>query len=194
MVSFSQDSDWTIGLCESANNLKNGQVYGLCCEGNQLSSLTAELDDSDAPVNTGGHFGRYMPKAITYKVSSALITKQGPNGDEAAPRPEAVEVFWNFVASSLSFFSRTGQYQREEIITIKAIPSNWDLAPFVQVEKKSAQNIRQNLWQCTCGKAYQYCNNQYRHGNRYYSPHQDKCSCGALLGGIRITEVVCEFL
>lgn len=182
MVRFSQDTDWTVGLCDkqSAKNVMDGPVYGLRCEDNKLSSLTTENEDSsDASVSS------------KHKVFSALLTQ---NGDEAAPRPEAVEVFWNFVGSSLSFFSRTGQHQREEIITIKAIPSNWDLAPFVQVGKKNATIIQENPWQCTCGKAYNYYSNQYCDGNRYYSPHQDTCHCGALIGGVCITEVVCEFL
>ncbi|KAK1890076.1 Tripartite motif-containing protein 29 [Dissostichus eleginoides] len=195
MVSFSQDSDWIVGLCDkqSAKNVMDGPVYGLRCEDNKLSSLTTENEDSsDASVSSTGLQTNVMtPTKKKPNVFSALLTQ---NGDKAAPRPEALEVFWNFVASSLSFFSRTGQYQREEIITIKAIPSNWDLAPFVQVGKKNAQIIRQNPWQCTCGKAYQYCNNRYIYGMGFQSSRQDYCSCGALLGGNRITEVVCEFL
>ncbi|KAK5858684.1 hypothetical protein PBY51_002805 [Eleginops maclovinus] len=92
-----------------------------------------------------------------------------------------------------NFQSRTGQHQREEIITIKAIPSNWELAPFVKVGNKNAPNIQQNPWLCTCGKAYSYNNKQYCDGRQYYSLY-DRCSCGALIGSTCITEVVCEFL
>ncbi|KAK9524846.1 hypothetical protein VZT92_017211 [Zoarces viviparus] len=139
-VSLSRDSDWTVGLCDKqpTHNLKDGHVFGLCCQGNQLSSLTTENDEgAAASVGSGVIFGQQgyfmnTPKK-QHRVSSALITHQGKNGDEAVPRPEVVEVFWNFGTSSLSFFSRTGQHQREEIITIKMSHNNWDLAPFVQL-------------------------------------------------------------
>lgn len=197
VVSLSPDSDWTIGLCDqqSAKNLKDGPVYGLCCEGQQLSSLTTECDDCcDASVNSqsSGLFQSDMcKKEKQRRVSSALITHQAENAEEAVPRPEKVEVFWNFVASSLSFFSRTGQHQRNEIITIKMSLNNWDLVPFVQLGKESSENMSQQQWKCTCEKVYSRNDNQYSDGWRYYS-HRDTCSCGEIIGGISITEVVCE--
>ncbi|XP_074480489.1 uncharacterized protein LOC141761134 [Sebastes fasciatus] len=212
MVSLSQDSDWTVGLCdkESAKNLekKDALVYGLCYEGNQLSSLTTEYDDCcEASVSSKGLFGQ--PKNVTTtkekqrRVSSALITHQGQNGDEAAPRPGVVEVIWNFVASSLSFFSRTGQHQREEIITINMSLNNRDLAPFVRIAKKDAQNLPQEQWKCHCGEVYLYSGsngyiNIYREEDCYedsYGFHSTlgvNCSCGATIGDIGTTEVVCE--
>ncbi|XP_044040980.1 tripartite motif-containing protein 16 [Siniperca chuatsi] len=182
MVSLSQEFDWTIGLCDkqSAKNLKDGPVYGLCREGNQLSSLTTEYDNcSDASINQKQH-----------RVSSALITYPSTNGDKAVPRPEMVEVFWNFVASSLSFFSRTGQHQREEIITIKMSLNKWDLAPFVRLGKENGQNIPQQEWKCSCGKRYHKNGHGGGFGTFQYS--QANCSCGASIGGVSITEVVCE--
>ncbi|XP_074480492.1 uncharacterized protein LOC141761137 [Sebastes fasciatus] len=202
MVSLSQDSDWTVGLCDkkSAKNLekKDALVYGLCCEGNQLSSLTTEYDDDccDASVSSEGPFGQQNNVTTTTekqrRVSSALITHRGQNGDEAAPRPEVVEVIWNFVASSLSFFSRTGQHQRDEIITINMSLNNRDLAPFVRIAKKDAQNPPKQQWQCPCGKVY-YKNGSdgYTDRRRNYS-HFASCSCGAIIGDRGTTEVVCE--
>uniref|UniRef100_A0A096M331 B box-type domain-containing protein n=1 Tax=Poecilia formosa TaxID=48698 RepID=A0A096M331_POEFO len=54
-------------------------------------------------------------------------------GGKDIPRPGRVEVFWDVLASKLSFFSRTGQHQREEIITIEMTINNWPLVPFVQL-------------------------------------------------------------
>uniref|UniRef100_A0A8P4G6T4 B box-type domain-containing protein n=1 Tax=Dicentrarchus labrax TaxID=13489 RepID=A0A8P4G6T4_DICLA len=200
IISLSQDSDWTIGLCDkqSAKNLKDGHVYGLCCKGNQLSSLTKEFDDCcDASVKPQG-FGLLkadMTKTEQKqcKVSSELVTYQDMNGDEAVPQLEKVEVFWNFPASTLSFFNRTGQYQREEIITIKMSINNWDLVPFVQVIKENGQNVSQHQWQCPCGKTYRKNGNQYSDRRRAFS-HQSYCSCGAFIGGICTTEMVCELV
>ncbi|XP_032355241.1 tripartite motif-containing protein 16 [Etheostoma spectabile] len=189
MVRLSQDSNWTIGLCDkqSAMNLKDGPVYGLCYEGDQLSCLTTEYDCSDAPVSSGGIFGQQKKGWV----SSVPITHQGKNGDCAVPQPEVVEVLWNFAASSLSFFNRIGQHQREEIITIKMSLNNWDLAPFVQLAKENDQSIPQQ-WKCPCGIVH-YESNKYSMKARFSnSSAQTNCSCGAIIGGIHITEVVCE--
>ncbi|XP_075948729.1 uncharacterized protein LOC142950926 [Anarhichas minor] len=184
-VSLSRDSDWTVGLCDKqpTYNLKDGHVFGLCCQGNQLSSLTTEYDEGAAAfVAPKGPFVQQRYGVATsrrmvssarislatpkkqHRVSSALITHQGKNGDEAVPRPEVVEVFWNFGSSSLSFFSRTGQHQREEIITIKMSLNIWDLAPFVQLGRENAQI-------------------SYQQPNHYF---------GGQGGDICTTEVVCE--
>lgn len=200
MVKLSQDSDWTIGLCDkqSAKNLKDGHVYGLCYEGDQLSSLTTEYGDCcDASARSEGVFGQLKNVMATTekkrRVSSVLITHQGKNGDGTVPRPEVVEVFWNFAASSLSFFNRIGQHQREEIITIKMSLNNWDLAPFVQLAKKNCQKIPQQQWKCPCGKVYHKNSNGYTEvGVFCNSPSRTNCSCGAYIGDIRITEIVCE--
>lgn len=195
IVSFSEDSDWTIGLCDkqSAKNLMNGHVYGLCYKGNQLSSLTTEYDDcSDASSGPQGFGKQKTDMSITEKkrrVSSESIAYQDANGDDIVPQLEMVEVFWNFTASSLSFFGRIGQYQREEITTIKMSLNNWDLAPFVQLRKKAGQHSQQQRWRCSCGKDYR------REGSRYYDEkhhncYQTNCPCGAFFSGI--TELVCE--
>ncbi|KAI3375737.1 hypothetical protein L3Q82_004036 [Scortum barcoo] len=173
MVSLSQNCDWTIGLRDkqSARNVKDGPVYGLSCEGNQLSSLSTEYDDVSK----------------THRVSSALITHQGKMGDEAIARPEMVDVFWNFAASTLSFFRRTGQYQREEIITINMRLNNWDLAPFVQFQKENVQNMQPQQCRCSCGEFYSKTVNGYiRRGYNYY---ESNCYCGAIIAALFTTEV-----
>ncbi|AWO97477.1 Hypothetical protein SMAX5B_003752 [Scophthalmus maximus] len=232
MVCLSKGYDWTIGLCDkqSAKNLQDGPVYGLCCKDNQLSSLTAEGNDCfDAPASSNASVlqkSKLAQKVIRHRVPSALVTRgyeaatvtrhrvpsplvtrgyeaatvtrhRVPSalvtkGDEAAPRPETVEVFWNFAASSLSFFGRTGQHQREEILTIEMSLNNWDLVPFVRLGTENVQNYSSgydwphNQWKCPCG--------MFHNRGGYMYGQQTNCSCGEIIGGRRITEVVCELL
>ncbi|XP_044197448.1 tripartite motif-containing protein 16-like [Thunnus albacares] len=183
VVNLSEDCDWTIGLCDkqSVKNLRDGNVYGLCCKGDQLSFLTTEYDDcSDAS----------MPQT-PYRISSQTITYHGKNVNESTPRPETVEVFWNLAASSLSFFSRSGQHQSEEILTIKMSLNNSDLVAFVQLGKESDQTSLQQHWKCLCGNVYYKTINGYSMGRYQYSHHAN-CSCGAFIGEPYITEVICE--
>lgn len=182
-VSLTKESDWTVGLCDkqSAKKLKTGPVYGLSCEDNRLSCLTTSYEDcSDASSSSGGFGTQKTGQEKTGKevrVSAALLTHQEEDGDDI-PRPEMVEVFWNFAASTLSFFSKTGQYQREEILTIDMSLNNWDLVPFVQLGKENWQNIIQQR-QCSCGRSV--------------SSHKTHCSsCGRQFLGSGVTEVVCE--
>lgn len=198
IIRLSEDSDWTIGLCDkkSAKNLKNGPVYGLCYKDNQLSSLTTVYDCCDASINSQGFRLQKTDKTKTkekHRVSSELLTCQDINGDTVVPQFEMVEVFWNFTASSLSFFGRTGQHQREEILTIMMSLNNWDLAPFVQLGQENVQNRPQQQWQCPCGKVYYKNADGYSDGMRTYS-QQANCSCGAFIGDVCTTEVVCELL
>lgn len=189
MVSFSENCDWTIGLCEkpSANNSQDEVVYGVSCKGHQLSSHTAEL--VDVSVNPQ-HFGLAVSginrttRNIT--VSSTPIILQGKSGDQAVTQPALVEVVWNFAASSLSFYSRIGQYQREEIITIETSLNNWDLVPFVKIAKENIQNTDQEQWKCRCG------NNHTKHIRRDRYLSGATCSCGAVIPNLCTTEMVCE--
>ncbi|XP_006809403.2 uncharacterized protein LOC102787046 [Neolamprologus brichardi] len=145
VVSLPEESDWTIGLCEKecVKNLKDGAVYGLCWEDKQLSFHTMENDDdSDASFKEGE--SNMANTAKQHMVSSELITNEEENGDEAMPPLEKVEVLWNFDASSLSFYSRTGQHQREEIITIEISLNNKELTPFVRLGKENVQNTTGN--------------------------------------------------
>lgn len=183
-VSLTTESDWVVGLCDkqSANNLKNGPVYGLSCEDNHLSCLTTDYEDCSDASYSSEDFG--MKTIFTTKagkqvrVSAASLTYQGEDGDDI-PRPEKVEVFWNSVASTLSFFSRTGQYQREEIITIDMSLNNWDLVPFVRLGKENAQTNTESQWTCSCGSSFTF--------------PQTSCSyCRKKFPGPYITEVVCE--
>ncbi|XP_039900993.1 tripartite motif-containing protein 34 isoform X4 [Simochromis diagramma] len=198
VVSLSEESDWTIGLCDKkcAKNLKDGAVYGLCWEDKQLSSLTTKRNEGSQSSTSQGLKVQNTGTAKTgtqLVTTSASITYQGENGEDPVPQPEKVEVLWNFTASTLSFFSRTGQHQREEIITmkLKASVSNRDLAPFVQLGKQNIHSTtQQQQWKCSCGKDYYWDGNRYRdHSSGSY--YQGCCSCGKVLGP-HITEMVCE--
>ncbi|MEQ2166611.1 hypothetical protein GOODEAATRI_030115 [Goodea atripinnis] len=183
MLSLTDAADWMIGLCDkqSAKNPMNGPVYGLSCEDNRLSYVTTKLHGGpDASFNSFAiSDSDYTTTGKQLTVCSTLLTSENKNGDEADQRPEMVEVFWNFVASRLSFFSRSGQYQKEEIITIETTVNNWELVPFVRLGKENAQNTSQQQWKCSC-----------RRSSRSY---QTNCSrCGKTFSGPFITEVVCE--
>lgn len=191
LVSLSKDSDWTIGLCDKKDgkNLKNGPVYGLCCEDNQLMWLTSEYDDDSD--GSGKKSGSFQAKTQGSD-SSKTITYQSGNIEEPLARPETVEVFWDFVAASLSFFRRTGRYQREEIHTIKMSLNNWGLAPFVRMGNEDGHNSShrpQQQWRCTCGNALHADMNTY--GFRGYS-QQTNCSCGKII--VNRCKLVCELL
>lgn len=142
--------DWMIGLCEkqSAKNVMNGPVYGLSCENNCLSWVTTKGDKDPGAINT------------------TVCSNQ----------PETVEVLWNVKSLKLSFFRRTGRFQREKIITIKTSRNNWELVPFVQLRKGNVPNYLQQQWRCSCGRKLQ--------------SYQTHCpNCGKMF---TITEVVCE--
>ncbi|XP_058480423.1 tripartite motif-containing protein 16 [Solea solea] len=202
LVCLDTESDWTIGLCDkkSSKNLKDGPVFGLCCKNNQLCSLKTEyvhckgsttkligLEHQEGDVNTTN-----MEKQK--RVSAPLLKQRAEGEDENVEPPETVEVIWNFVASSLSFFRRTGQYKREEILTIQ-VSLDWDLVPFFQLgnwenSQNSAHSL-QNQWKCSCGKIYSKDSHRYNQGMCQFS-HQTQCPCGQIIGARRITEVVCE--
>ncbi|CAI5669187.1 unnamed protein product [Oreochromis niloticus] len=199
VVSLPEESDWMIGLCDKkcAKNLKDGAVYGLCWEDKQLSSLTTKRCKTVSHVSDRSFImdeWEETPLIKTgkeYMVSSSLITYQGENGEEPVPRLEKVEVLWNFPASTLSFFSRTGQHQREEIITMKLNESVniQDMAPFIQLGKQNTDSTtQQQQWKCSCGKVYYWDGNRYRDHSSSYS-YQSTCSCGKVIG---VTEMVCK--
>ncbi|KAL4006969.1 tolkin [Sarotherodon galilaeus] len=195
VVSLSEESDWTIGLCDKkcAKNLKNGAVYGLYYHDKQLRSLTTRREEvSQSSTSKVLQFTDTIKTATQFRMTSTLITYKGENGQKPVPRPEKVEVLWNFAASTLSFIRRTGQHQREEIITMKlkaSVNHNRDLVPFVQLGKQNIQNTtQQQQWKCSCGKDYYWDGNGYRDNMSGYSL-QGCCSCGKVLS---VTEMVCK--
>ncbi|XP_041841475.1 tripartite motif-containing protein 16 isoform X2 [Melanotaenia boesemani] len=193
VVSLTKDTDWMVGLCDkqSTNNLKKGPVYGLFCKDNRLGYLTTEYDDFPAvPSNSEEEDGIIICNQMS--VSSASLTHQGEDGNESVPRPEKVEVLWNFIGSTLSFFSRTGQYQREEIITIKMSHNNRSLAPFVQLGVENIQSRPPQNWQCSCGQVYIRDTTGYR--RKQLSGYNFRCSCGTTVGSPCVTDAVCELL
>lgn len=178
MVSLSRDSDWTVGLCdkEQMNNIRLGPVYGLCCEGNQLSSLTTAWEEYDD-----------RPLGTSHRVSSTPITHQGNHGAEVAPRPEVVEVVQDFGSSSLSFFSRSGRCQRDKKITIKMDPKKQNLAPFVQITKKKAPISHKE----PIPNLFQPPSVAFTGGERHILIPDPRAG-GAINDDVRTTEVVCE--
>ncbi|CAI5646925.1 unnamed protein product [Oreochromis niloticus] len=190
VVSLSEESDWMIGLCDKkcAKNLKDGAVYGLCWEDKQLSSLTTKRNEGSQSSTSQG---LKVQNTGTVKTGTQLVTTSALITYQPATPPEKVEVLWNFAASTLSFFRRTGQHQREEIITMKLKVSinNWNLVPFVQLGKQNIHSTtQQQQWKCSCGKVYYWDGNRYRDHSSGY-PHQSVCSCGKALS---VTEVVCK--
>ncbi|MEQ2238917.1 hypothetical protein ILYODFUR_038324 [Ilyodon furcidens] len=185
MLSLTDVADWMIGLCDkqSAKNPMNGPVYGLSCEDNRLSYVIKKYHDvpdasfSSSPFRTQKTINTTRGKQLT--VCSTLLTSENKNGDDADQRPKMVEVFWNFVASRLSFFSQSGQYQKEEIITIETTVNNWELVPFVRLGKENAQNTSQQ--QCSSGL------------NFSFGQKSPSCFGQTFSGsGPFITEVVCK--
>lgn len=94
-------------------------------------------------------------------------------------------MFWNFDDSSLSFYSRTEQHQREEIITIEMSLKDKELTPFVRLGKENVQNTTQRQeWKCSCGNVYYRDGYGYRNNMSRFSSHMD--------GGPCVTEMVCK--
>lgn len=125
MVSLSQNFDWTVGLVDCQSTPFGGNklyaIYGLSCEGNQLSTYTEE--------------------AHTVVCSPLDIFQGKKGGDNDALKPEMVEVFWNPAAYTVAFFNRTKPHQRDEIITLPMTHSNRTLVPCVRLTDINVQNM-----------------------------------------------------
>ncbi|XP_073331423.1 uncharacterized protein [Pagrus major] len=195
MISLSNDCDWTIGLCDKnyVKGLKEGDVYGLCCKGNQLSSLTTEYHDI------------FVGQPVFGSVKSQVINHPGEN----VPQLQRVEVVCSF-PDSLSFFNVTGQHQRRKIVTITISSNNWCLTPFVCLEEKGTEKSSynsggftfgggshqqsQDQWKCSCGKVNFETRKAVMLGGGFYQKSsRATCSCGKD-GALRITKVICELL
>ncbi|XP_036002242.1 tripartite motif-containing protein 16 [Fundulus heteroclitus] len=185
MLGLTDEADWMIGLCDkqSAGNLKNGPVYGLRYEDKRLSWVTTKYHNGPYASSNSSVFEYNDDDTTTtgkqLQVCSTSLTSEKKDGDEEDQRPEMVEVFWDFVASRLSFFSRSGQYQRKAIITIETTPNNWDLVPFVRLGKENVENTSQPDRKCSCGRSSPF--------------YQTNCSrCGKKFSDLFTSEVVCE--
>ncbi|KAM3590482.1 uncharacterized protein V6R79_010771 [Siganus canaliculatus] len=198
VVSLPENCNWTVGLCDTryAKSLSDGHVYGLSYDGKRLIALRTENDD--CCVTTQNPLRSKTDGTNTEKkhsIRSKTLSHLDTDGSKIVPQANVVEVYWNFTASSVSFFNRVGQHQRGEITTVKMSLNNWDLKPFVRLGKADGQSQRKQNWQCKCGKNY------YRDGsvnsvwidrNTGCNFQQCKCSCGAFVGDVPITEMVCE--
>ncbi|CAJ1086021.1 tripartite motif-containing protein 16 isoform X1 [Xyrichtys novacula] len=215
-ISLSKDFDWTIGLCDKryAQDSNYGQVYGLCCEGNQLSSLVTDCEvasattferDYNAALKSF-HFGLQTPGAKRQKVSLQVVHSPGGAIEKHLTRPEKVEVEWSH-PNLLSFYNLTGPHQRKKIVTIKTKSTNQVLATFVSLEMgKLQKNLArvsgglnfgiavqqqpQEGWKCLCGKVH---HGRYE-GSINRPSHRKTCACGQIIGVPQITEILCELL
>lgn len=101
-LTLTQKSDWMMNLCDkqSVKYPKNGPVFGLSCEHKKLSSLTTEYNQGpDASSSSGQWKQNQGTSQGKFRVHSEFLTDL-----DKVPRPEMVEVFWNFVTCNLSFF------------------------------------------------------------------------------------------
>uniref|UniRef100_A0AAZ1WX60 B box-type domain-containing protein n=1 Tax=Oreochromis aureus TaxID=47969 RepID=A0AAZ1WX60_OREAU len=136
VISISKDCDWTIGLCDDtyAASMKDGYIYGLRCQGNQLFSLTTESSLVMIQSEHSMLFGKAKIETPQqhYKpvVSQQVINTPGGNVGPQMTRPQIVEVVWSF-PDSLSFFSRIGQHQRINLLTVTISSTSSGLKPFV---------------------------------------------------------------
>ncbi|MEQ2238472.1 hypothetical protein ILYODFUR_033440 [Ilyodon furcidens] len=183
MLSLTDVADWMIGLCDkqSAKNPMNGPVYGLSFQDNRLSCVTAKYDeDSGTSLSSGASGQPKTGKTTTgkqFKIKSTFFKPKDKSGEHITG-PGRMEVLWSVEASRLSFFSRTGRYQRDEIIIIEVTPNICHLVPFVQTRKENVKNTSKKQWKCSCGQL---------------QPFKPNCSnCGQRFSGPFITEVVCE--
>lgn len=217
VISISKDCDWTIGLCDDTygNYMTDGQVYGLRCQGNQLFSLTTK--SSLVMIQSENSFFG-MQKIETpqqhYKVSQQVINTPGGNMEPQMTRPQIVEVVWSF-PDSLSFFSRIGQHQRINLLTVTISSTSSDLKPFVCLQglEKEATNASifgsslttsqfggfpqqyQNQSKCSCRKFKVKSGHGFNYGGALGSnSSQSICSCGKIIGSPPITAVLCELL
>lgn len=212
MISLSNNCDWTIGLCDKnyVMGLTEGHVYGLCCKGNQLSSLTTEC--CEVSVGQSVFCERQMDFQFELEKRQNVICQViNPPGEKVA-RPQEVEIVWGS-PDSISFYSVTGQHHKRKIITVTISSSRWPLCPFVSLEEERTQKSSynsgavglrgsalvqqqsQNRWKCSCGRVYLETSNRYIIGSVCHpkSP-QTTCKCGNVMGAVHITTVLCELL
>lgn len=197
VIDLPQDYDWIIGLCDKqfAKNLKDGPLYGLSCKGNQLSALSTEYDDTcndtanTAQVSIRECDMQKQKKQKTQKVSTHILASQGADGEEGAP-PETVEAVWDFGAATLSFFSRTEQYQRHLVFTCDVSTYDKNLIPFVKLGNENDHFTPQYYWTCSCGSSH-HLQNKSSFCQKISS---NTCGCGAIIGGICITELICKLV
>ncbi|XP_074554967.1 E3 ubiquitin-protein ligase TRIM7-like [Halichoeres trimaculatus] len=216
-ISLSNSCDWTIGICDKnyAAQLNDGEIYGLCLRGNQLSSLMTEYEKVNAdPVMHGLRLHSPGAKQGTRRVSLQVITPEEDTGKPTA-RPIKVEVVCS-QPNLLSFYNLTSAHQRRKIVTITINSRNQCLTPFVCSEidellrssppgrseaacallrKKTYHHQQwQGRWKCSCGQVH-LGNKQYTGSfGSFGVQHTNTCTCGKKVGESRIPEVLCELL
>ncbi|CAJ1086020.1 tripartite motif-containing protein 16 isoform X1 [Xyrichtys novacula] len=207
-ISLSKDYDWTIGVCDEsyARNSNYGEVYGLCCEGNQLSFLMTDYEDDDYNAALR-RTGMRQKRQVAKRPKKVLLQMNSPQKDFGTKlaRPEKVEVEWSH-PNLLSFYDLTAQHQRKKIVTIKTKSTNRVLTPFVSLWMEMLQrNLAgvyrglfgsyvqqqpQEGWKCLCGRVHP---GRYKDGLIDGSFHRT-CACGKIIGVPHTTEILCELL
>lgn len=221
-ISLSDSCDWTIGLCDRnyAKQLNDGEIYGLCLRGNQLSSLMTEYKGVNAESALFFSHLKQFPgaKQGTRTVSLQVISPGEEMGKQMA-RPEKVEVEWS-QPNLLSFYDLTTKYQRRKIVTLTISSRNQCLAPFVCSEIDELQRSTtgmsgsgfsfggkthqhqqwQGRWKCSCGQVnlWNAFTSSFANFGLQAPQHthtsQKTCTCGKKLGESAIKEVLCELL
>lgn len=217
-VSLSDSSDWTIGLCDQnhAQDLNDGEIYGLSLKGNQLSSVMTKYIEMDAnPAQN--IFQIPNAKQRMRNVTLQGIILDGDTGKQTA-RPEKVEVECS-QPNLLSFYDVTSKHQRRKIVTLTIDSRNQGLTPFVCSEvdklvKRSTPEVKGTLtlggfiqhkqlkqawegrrWKCSCGQVHGKSTGINNFGTLGHpSKHTHTCTCGKNVGESLITEVLCELL
>ncbi|KAK1890238.1 Tripartite motif-containing protein 29 [Dissostichus eleginoides] len=214
VTSLSKHCDWTIGLCDTnyAKELRDGEVYALCCKGNQLSFLTTQYSERITAFSlrhTHMNMRRRTENAL--RVFSQAIDPSGNNITNPLAWPQKVEVVFSF--PDLTFFS-VSQYQRRKIVTITMSHESWRLTPFVCLEVEESQKVLKHLrtsthaagylsprqhsqkqWRCSCGRLYNETGDAYNYdGNIYQKSSKATCVCREVIGPPHITEMLCELL
>ncbi|CAL8325632.1 unnamed protein product [Lota lota] len=153
-IAVSENYDWTIGFCDDASAIQmgNGHVYALCIENDQLS---------------------YMSQGISSNLNPG-------DGAETVVRPKTVEVCWNPITFSLSFFSRSRlHYQRSLIVSIDVSRTCSAFNPFVKLQSKAGIHTVFGQYSRTTNKQRQ------RHVFDVFTPIIDQTP---------ITDELCELL
>uniref|UniRef100_A0A672YW96 B box-type domain-containing protein n=1 Tax=Sphaeramia orbicularis TaxID=375764 RepID=A0A672YW96_9TELE len=213
VVSISKAYSWMVGVCDqkNTNDIKDRDIYGLSCEGDQLSSITTEYNDvfeaSPSEMRTDEEPKKEKKRNVSFQVIK-------PPVEDVATKTgwlELIEVIWSF-PNSLSFFSRIGKYQKIKITTINIASNSWEMSPFVCLEEEKSQSgvtksktdsatalgvkqPLQKIWRCPCGREYTETSDGYTYRGRLYQRNsRTPCSCGIVIGTPNVTEVLCELL
>lgn len=139
VISLSTNCNWTVGLCDKhyATNMKDGNVCGLRCQDEQLLFLT--MEEGVVDVSPLEFKEEQLIPGKKLMASQKETSSLSETNAQKMTQPQIVEVMWS-IANNLSFFSRIGQYQRKEILTVKMRSAINDQVFFVCLEQKTSKD------------------------------------------------------